>query len=46
MLDLHHVDLIVGFMRAYLLDPDNSFFEIDRHHQPIVIALDVEDDTP
>ena len=25
-------------------DPDNSFLKIDRHNEPVIVALDIEDD--
>lgn len=32
-------------MGADPFDPDYGLFKVDRHHEAIIVALDVEDDT-
>jgi hypothetical protein len=44
MLNLRHVDFVIGFVGANPFDPKDGFFEIDRHEAAIIIALYVEDD--
>src|ERR1700732_206700 len=43
MSHLRHVDLVISLLCADPFDPDDRLLEIDRHHEAIVIALDVED---
>jgi hypothetical protein len=43
MSHLRHVDLVISLVRTDPFDPDDGLLEIDRHHEAIVIALDVED---
>lgn len=42
MFNLRYIDLVVSLVGADPLDPDNCLLEIHRHHQAIVIALDIE----
>jgi hypothetical protein len=44
MSNLCHIDLVIGFMGADPFDPDDALLEIDRHHEAIIVALNVEDD--
>src|SRR3984893_1790714 len=44
MSHLRHIDLVIGFVGTDPFDPDDALLEIDRHHEAIIIALDVEDD--
>src|SRR5260370_1775674 len=44
MLHLLHIDLVVVLVCADPLDPHDTLLEIDGHDQPVIIALDVEDD--
>jgi len=44
MLDLLDVDAIVLLVRADPFDPDDALLEIDRDHQTIIIAFDIEHD--
>jgi hypothetical protein len=44
MLHLLHINLVIGLMRADPFDPGDALLEIDRNHEPIVVAFDVEDD--
>jgi hypothetical protein len=45
MLHLAHVDAVVVRVGPDPFDPDDGLLEIDRRHEAIVVALDVEDDT-
>jgi len=44
MLNLSDIDLVVLFVSADPLDPDNSFLKIDRRYETIIVPLDIEDD--
>jgi hypothetical protein len=42
---LFHIDLIVIPMRANSFNPCDALLEVDCHHEPIVVPLDVEHDS-
>jgi len=44
MFHLCHVDPVVVLVRPDPFDPDNTLLEIDRHDQPVCVALHVEND--
>jgi hypothetical protein len=45
MLNLPGIDTVIVPVRAEPLDPDDLFLEIDRDHEAIVVAPDIEHDT-
>jgi hypothetical protein len=45
MINLSDVDPIIVTVRSEPFDPDNSFLEIHRDHQPIGVSSYVEDNS-
>src|SRR5438128_61185 len=45
MLNPGHVDVIVFCVCPYPFDPYDAFFEVDSDYEPVVVSLDVENDT-
>jgi len=43
MFNLFDIDPVIILVSTNPLDPDNPLLKINRHHQPIIIALDIED---
>lgn len=44
MFHLADVDAIVVLVRSQPLDPHDGLFKVNRNHQPVVVAFDVERD--
>src|SRR4051812_10115358 len=44
MSHLSHIDFIVGLVGTDPFDPDDRLLKIDRYHEAIVVAFNVEDD--